>query len=165
MTVELLPRSNADSAQITRTDERAVIDGSYSRISNGYFYRRKGVVSIEATDILFIAREKHRRKRLLVAGLVLFGFVLMTYGLAGAMGQFFLFNDLAEGDFSRINPSVLLKNAIYAGLLLVSTIILCGYAFKPVSILRIKAMGGDFAVEVKHYHSDDVDQFIKAYYL
>jgi hypothetical protein len=65
-----------------------------------------------------------------------------------------------EGDLSWISPVDAVEYTIYAILLFGAVIFVGRYVFKPLHVLRITAMGGDFAFETKHYQDNEVDRFI-----
>lgn len=142
--IELFPLGNADSARITITDEYAVLNGVHLQFSNGYIYKRN-TSSFLTKDILSVERQKSRNKRFLVTGLVLFGILSLLFGIFGI-------RTFAALDF------------MYFVLFVGSAVCIALYAVKPAKILRIKAMGGDFAVAVKHYAADNVERFFTAYY-
>jgi hypothetical protein len=53
---------------------------------------------------------------------------------------------------------------MYAGLFFGSCFFMVQYAAKPLYVLRISAMGGDFAVEVKNYSEKQINKLINSYY-
>jgi hypothetical protein len=77
-----------------------------------------------------------------------------------------------ESAQNRVNSEVaFLSSAIgavfillYAGLFIGSSYFMMRYAIKPLHVLRISAMGGDFAVEVKNYKDSHINRLIKSYY-
>ena len=76
------------------------------------------------------------------------------------------YEKVSGGDFSDYLPGILngLFIALYIGLFTGSCFFMAQYATKPLHILRVSAMGGDFAVEVKYYDNNAVNKLIKAYY-
>jgi len=70
----------------------------------------------------------------------------------------------ATGDFSKIRLFHVIKYLTYAILFIPSVLCVGLYTFQPLSILRVKALGGDFAVETKHYQNNDIERFIAKYY-
>ena len=72
-------------------------------------------------------------------------------------------NKIASGDFGLGALNVVLI-VLCLGLLGGSVICIGKYAVSPLYVLRISAIGGDFAVEVENYDSSQVNKLINNYY-
>ena len=91
----LSPNYTANSAKITMTDGYTVINGSHYKIVNGYVHKRTEPASIPTKDILNVGRQTLRRKKALVFGLILFGTLLIAYGVLGQIGKSLSLRDTA----------------------------------------------------------------------
>ena len=69
-----------------------------------------------------------------------------------------------DGDLPVSSSLNTTRNVLYVILFIPSAVCVGMYTLKPVLMLRIKAMGGDFAVETRYYTSETIDGLIGAYY-
>jgi len=72
----------------------------------------------------------------------------------------------ASGDYSGLMPWVVrgLSIVMCAGAFIGSVVFMVRYMLKPLRVLRISALGRDFAVEVRYYNGGEVEKLIKGYY-
>ena len=155
--LELFPNSEAQSARITMSGSHTVINGAHIQISNGFMHKKEKPASVVTKDILSVGTQKLRDKRFLVAGLICFGILLLMN--SGLLSQLDTVAGIAERGLlaAVLSPLTVM-------LLLPSAILVGWYVVKPITVLRIKAMGGDFAVNVKGYSDEKVRSFIEGYY-
>ena len=169
---ELFPQTNDESARITMTNEFTIINGSHMQISNGFLHKKENPSSVITKDILSIERQKLRKKRLLVISLTLFGFCLILNTIFGQAGRILAFEDMlrvadAYQDATRganLSPFAMVRYTTVGVLLIGAILCISKYIIQQIRVLRITAMGGDYAVETKYYNDEDIDMFVKSYY-
>jgi hypothetical protein len=128
-------------------DEQAKIDVWFAMFGHDLFLDE--IVSEFGEDMIFVLEAA--------------GYALDEYN------RYVLLESILDGSYivNKYLPKNLyevIKYAVFAVLFIGSVIFVGKYITKTYKVLRIKALGGDFAVEVQHYDGGEIDKLIKAYY-